>query len=224
VSNPAVSPSSPATSTPAGAPATASPPRAAPTQASRHPKPALTTTGIVVNAAGAVLPNPRRTPGALNPAVTQATIHSTICVPGWTATIRPSSSYTTEVKIQQLAAGYAYRHDKNPGDYEEEHLTSLEIGGSPTAAANLWPEPYFATDGARTKDRIENKLHALVCSGVISLATAQHAIAGNWWVAYNTYDAAVPAPAPTRPAPTTTTTRAAPAPVTNPGGVQIFYK
>jgi hypothetical protein len=47
------------------------------------------------------------------------------------------------------------------------------------------------------KDRIENRLHALVCSGVVSLATAQHAIARNWWVAYNTYKAA---PAPRRTA------------------------
>ncbi len=168
----------------------------------------------MVSATGAILPNRRRTPGAINPAVTQADIHSTICVPGWTASIRPASSYTTALKIQQLASGYAYNGDLNTGDYEEDHLISLEIGGSPASPANLWPEPYAATDGARTKDRIENKLHSLVCAGVISLATAQRAIAGNWWIAYNTYEGdSVPAPV----APSQKTT-AAPAPVTHPNG------
>src|ERR1700686_2489678 len=44
---------------------------------------------------------------ALNPAVTQATIATTICVSGWTATVRPPSSYTSSLKIEQLAA-FAY--------------------------------------------------------------------------------------------------------------------
>ncbi|MBV8598859.1 MAG: hypothetical protein JO017_08565, partial [Actinobacteria bacterium] len=36
-----------------------------------------------------VLASPTLTPGATNPDVTQATIGSTICVRGWTATVRP---------------------------------------------------------------------------------------------------------------------------------------
>jgi hypothetical protein len=35
------------------------------------------------------LPSRTLTPGATNPAVTQATIHQTICVRGWTASMRP---------------------------------------------------------------------------------------------------------------------------------------
>jgi hypothetical protein len=150
----------------------------------------------VINSAGAILPDSTRTPGAVNPAVTQANIHSTICVSGWTQTVRPPSNYTTDLKVQQLASGYVYRGDQTTSDYEEDHLIALELGGSPTSPLNLWPEPYSAADGALTKDQIENKLHALVCSGVISLATAQSTIAHNWWVAYETYSAA-PAPAPT---------------------------
>ena len=34
-----------------------------------------------------------------NPAVTQETIGTTICVPGWTRGARPSSSYARRVKI-----------------------------------------------------------------------------------------------------------------------------
>lgn len=149
--------------------------------------PVDTTGGVTINAAGAVLPDPRRTPGAINPAVNQSDIHSTICVSGWTATVRPSSTYTTDLKVKQLASGYAYRGDTSTADYEEDHLISLEIGGSPTSELNLWPEPYNTPDGARVKDVVENKLHDLVCAGSITLATAQHAIASNWWTAYLTY-------------------------------------
>jgi len=151
------------------------------------PNPAHATGGITVNPAGAVLPNSARTPGAINPAVSQANIGRTICVSGWTATIRPPSSYTTELKVQQLASGYTYKGDTAKGDYEEDHLVSLELGGAPSAEANLWPEPYKAPEGARVKDVVENKLHSLVCDHAVSLATAQRAIASNWWVAYQTY-------------------------------------
>jgi hypothetical protein len=143
--------------------------------------------GITVNAAGAVLPNQARTPGALNPLVTQANIATTICVSGWTATIRPPSSFTTALKVQQLASGYTYNGDRATKDYEEDHLISLEIGGAPNDPANLWPEPYNSPEGARVKDVVESKLHALVCSHSITLATAQRAIASNWWTAYQTY-------------------------------------
>jgi hypothetical protein len=134
-----------------------------------------------------VLPDPQRTPGATNPAVTQDNIDSTICVPGWTDTVRPPSSYTTAVKARQLASGYAYHGDTSTADYEEDHLISLEIGGSPASELNLWPEPYKVPDGARVKDAVENKLHALVCSRTITLVTAQNAIARDWWAAYLKY-------------------------------------
>ena len=151
------------------------------------------TGGISVNSAGAVLPNSARTPGAINPSVTQATIGRTICVSGWTATIRPPSSVTTNLKVAQLDSGYTYKGDTATGDYEEDHLISLELGGAPSAEANLWPEPYNAPEGARVKDQVENKLHTLICGGTITLATAQRAIANNWWVAYQTYVGAAPA-------------------------------
>jgi Protein of unknown function (DUF3761) len=151
------------------------------------------TGGITINAAGAVLPNSARTPGSINTAVTQASIGRTICVSGWTSTVRPSSSVTTSLKVAQLASGYTYKGDTATADYEEDHLISLELGGAPSAEANLWPEPYNSPEGARVKDVVENKLHTLVCGGAITLATAQRAIATNWWVAYQRYVGAVPA-------------------------------
>lgn len=129
-------------------------------------------------------PDPLLTPGATNPAVTQATIATTICVSGWTATVRPPASYTTALKKRQLAAyGYA---DTTLADYEEDHLISLEIGGAPRDPLNLWPEPYGVSlsdgtaVGAREKDQLENYLHRQVCRGQMRLAAAQALIAAHW--------------------------------------------
>jgi hypothetical protein len=136
--------------------------------------------------AAIVLPLVGVTPGATNPAVTQANIQSTICTSGYTATIRPPASYTTKLKAQQLATTYKTYADKNLASYEEDHLISLEIGGNPTDPKNLWPQPYAGT-GARVKDQVENKLHDLVCANKMPLATAQKLISTNWYAAYQTY-------------------------------------
>ena len=118
--------------------------------------------------------------------MTQQTIRSTICRTGYTSTIRPSSSYTPGLKIQQLSSGYALRGDRSTADYEEDHLIALEIGGSPASPRNLWPEPEWAI-GAKAKDLLENQLHDLVCSGELPLRVAQRAMATNWWRAYQRY-------------------------------------
>jgi hypothetical protein len=132
------------------------------------------------------LPNHTLTRGAWNLAVTQATIHSTICVSGWTKTIRPPTSYTNRLKVAQIKTyGFA---DKLVGDYEEDHLISLELGGSPRSTKNLWPEPHHIKVGgldlgSYTKDGFETHLKSLVCAGKLTLAKARAEIAGNW-VAY----------------------------------------
>ena len=108
-----------------------------------------------------------RVPGVLNPDVTQATIGSTICVHGWTATVRPPVDYTNELKQRQMRA---YGLVGPASGYQEDHLISLELGGDPTDPGNLWPEPY---PRAADVDRIENELNAEVCSGRLALADAQ---------------------------------------------------
>jgi len=117
--------------------------------------------------ASSVLADAVRTPGMLNPDVTQATIRSTICVHGWTATVRPPVEYTNELKVSQMRA---YGEAGPPSGYQEDHLISLELGGDPTDPRNLWPEPY---PRAADVDRIENELNAEVCSGRLTLAEAQ---------------------------------------------------
>jgi hypothetical protein len=140
---------------------------------------------LAASTAFAQLPNKKRTPGATNPDVTQANIHQTICVSGWTATIRPPSSYTTKLKKQQIEE-YHYK-DKRLSEYEEDHLISLQLGGNPTDPKNLWPQPYRITCGARVKDVVETKLKRMVCDGEITLAEAQKVIATNWIAAYKKY-------------------------------------
>ena len=120
-------------------------------------------------------------PGATNPTVTQANIHQTICVSGWTKTIRPPASYTDRLKEQQMAALGLIGA---PSDYEEDHLISLEIGGNPTDPNNLWPQRWHGDWNARQKDAIETKLKRLVCAGTITLAEAQTEISTDWVAAY----------------------------------------
>jgi hypothetical protein len=115
----------------------------------------------------AVVASWTRTPGVLNPDVTQATIAATICRHGWTRTIRPPVSYTNDLKRRQLRA-FGLRGP--PAAYQEDHLISLELGGHPRDARNLWPEPY---PRAAEVDRLENDLNHRVCAGALSLSEAQ---------------------------------------------------
>ena len=108
-----------------------------------------------------------RTPGVINPDVTQATIRSTICKSGWTRTVRPPVSYTNALKSRQLRE-YGLRGP--PSAFQEDHLISLELGGNPTDPRNLWPEPY---PRASAVDQIENDLNHRVCAGSLTLAEAQ---------------------------------------------------
>jgi hypothetical protein len=127
---------------------------------------------------GQPLPDPRCTPGAVNPAVTQANIATTICRRGWTKTVRPPQSYTETLKRQQITQ-YGYS-DKRMGSYEEDHLVSLELGGAPSDPANLWPEPGASPN---PKDAVEGALNRAICSHRVTLAAAQQAIASDWTTA-----------------------------------------
>jgi hypothetical protein len=138
-----------------------------------------------------VLPNSQFTPGAINPAVTQGNIQSTICVSGFTDSIRPPVSYTNKLKKIELAAGGSYFFEvagfgSALGNYELDHLISLQLGGNPTDVKNLWVEPYSGNN-ARKKDVIETALKRLVCSNKMLLVDAQKAISTNWVAAYNKY-------------------------------------
>jgi hypothetical protein len=138
-----------------------------------------------------IYPDPARTPGATNPDITQENIRETICNPRWsTKSIRPEASYTNRLKVEQIGE-YGYS-DSRLRDYEEDHFIPLELGGNPTDPKNLWPEPFetsIADGGAHAKDKVENYLHAGVCSGSLTLEQAQREISEDW---YRVYLASVP--------------------------------
>jgi hypothetical protein len=113
--------------------------------ASSDPKPAPSTPPLAPSMSSAA--------GATNPAVTDATVGQTICVPGWTASIRP-----------KLPTRAGYQHD---------HVIPLELGGAPTDGANL---AYVPLARAKADDQVENLLHRLVCSHDMRLADAQRFI------------------------------------------------
>jgi hypothetical protein len=154
-----------------------------------QPQPAPGTCHYVVlsAAAGDYLPDPHCTPGATNPRVTQADLATTVCKPGYTATIRPPASVTGREK---RASEAAYGFTAKASTTEYDHLISLELGGDPNSPLNLWPEPNKtrASGVNNPKDRVEDKLKALVCDAVhgkayLPLARAQQLIATNWTTA-----------------------------------------
>jgi hypothetical protein len=111
-----------------------------------------------------------------NPAVTQDTIAETICVPGWTATVRPSTSYTQPIK-RQLIAALPATADHDMADYELDHWVPLAVGGEPAARVNLvlqlWPE-------AHRKDVVEARVHRRVCAGVLTLEQGRACFVIDW--------------------------------------------
>jgi len=123
------------------------------------------------------LPLPSTT-GAVDPAITQDNLQSTVCVPGYTKTVRPPVAYTNSLKRQLLANEYA-----GQGDLEStqlDHLVPLSIGGHPSEPANLWPQSYGSQRDASYKDTCERRTGSAVCSGEVSLLDAQRGFMEDW--------------------------------------------
>ncbi len=121
-----------------------------------------------------ILPDSKLTPGAVLP-VTKADI----CVPGYTKKVR---NVPASLK-RQVYAEYGITSHK-AGDFEVDHLISLELGGS-NSIKNLWPQSYKTQPwNARVKDALENELHDEICKGTIDMAAAQKEIATDWVASY----------------------------------------
>jgi hypothetical protein len=147
---------------------------------------ALLCTACLAFAADPVfVPDPARTPGALNPDITAETFHQKICVEG-ASQYRPSASYTTGLKKLQLRDN-GYR-DRDPTEYEEDHLIPLSLGGHPRSPKNLWPQPWQGRWGAHEKDRLEVALYKAACRGEITLGEAQAAFTPDWTASFKRYE------------------------------------
>ena len=135
---------------------------------------AIAVTGLAL-AEGSVgqapfVPDHARTPGAVNHEVTQENIAQTVCVPGYTKTIRPSSSYTSRLKVGQM------KELGLPGtmhDYHEDHLVPLCVGGAPRDERNLWPQPVTGQWTDKVKDQLEASVCRAVCRGAMTLGEGQ---------------------------------------------------
>ena len=132
-------------------------------------------------------PDPRCTPGALDPAVTQASIGSTICRSGWTSSVRPPESVTEPEKRASIAS---YGDGGSTSSYEYDHDVPLELGGAVNDPRNLWPEPDYSSHPGyylNPKDHLERALNRLVCAREMPLSQAQRLIAADWVSAYHRY-------------------------------------
>jgi len=132
---------------------------------------------------GYPLPDPRCTPGGINPSVTEEMLRDT----NWrTGCIR--NCQTSEALKHVTYRWYGIQKPRpNSGENqvcELDHLVPLELGGS-DGLGNIWPQcgpnatvlehRYF-----KIKDRVENYLADEVKAGRVSLDAAQRGIASDW--------------------------------------------
>jgi hypothetical protein len=117
-------------------------------------------------------PDRRCSPGAYSSGLTRAVI----CGAGFTTSsirnVPDSEKHAVEIEYGMVARPYGRT-------IEIDHIVSLELGGA-NDIANLFPEPGSGTANYHEKDRLENRLHDLVCGGGMSLRTAQRGIASDW--------------------------------------------
>lgn len=131
------------------------------------------------------LPNQEVAPGALNLAVTQANLRGTVCIAGWTKTIRPSSSYVRRLEAEQMRT---LGLPGSPKDYHLDHRVPLCAGGHPTDPRNLWPQPLEAEWRDADKNQLEASVCRQLCRGDITLQEAQAIfLAPDWTREYERY-------------------------------------
>jgi hypothetical protein len=135
------------------------------------------------SANGFLLPDPKCTPGAINPTLTAQVLQhrdfTTKCV---------RNDATSEEQKHATYVAYGIRKpEHNEGETqtcELDHLISLELGGADTLD-NIWPQ--CGPPGVELKERffkqkdiVEDHLGELVKLGKIDLAEAQKRIATDW--------------------------------------------
>ena len=146
----------------------------------QEPEPGTCTVG---SREGYPVPDPRCTPGGIDPSVTADTLRD----PAWrTRCLRDCQ--TSEGEKHVTYSWYSLPRPRgNSGENqvcELDHLVPLELGGA-DGLGNIWPEcgPDATTLDARyfkVKDRVENYLAEAVRDGQMPLGEAQRAIAADW--------------------------------------------
>jgi hypothetical protein len=140
-------------------------------------------TALVLSAAGWAqhkdIPDQGRTPGAVDPDITQENIAHTVCVAGYTKTVRPPTRYTDRLKRRQMRE---LGLEGSARDYQEDHLVPLCVGGAPRDPHNLWPQPLNGRWSAAMKDQLESSVCRQVCRGEITLKQGQAIFLQADWV------------------------------------------
>jgi hypothetical protein len=130
------------------------------------------------------LPDHRCSPGAVSSKLTKARICSADFRTGPIRNVPQALKFAVE-------RAYGMRARRYGRALEIDHIVSLELGGS-NDVANLFPEPGRGIATYHDKDRLENRLHDLVCAGKVPLRTAQRAIASDWTTLYRRVFGAAP--------------------------------
>jgi hypothetical protein len=128
------------------------------------------------NCKHSVEPDRRCSPGAYSNGLTMSVICATSFRTGTIRNVPESEKHAIELEYGMPARSYGRT-------IEIDHIVSLELGGS-NDIANLFPEPGTGAANYHVKDRLENRLHAMVCSGAISPTAARRQIAGDWVALY----------------------------------------
>jgi hypothetical protein len=171
-----------------GAPAVVAAPVAAAPSASEAvripgaPRPPSPIYGVAAD--GALLPSATLTSGVADPTLTAAQL----CKPGYVSAARRFSAGTKRQVFADYGVPWATR-----AAYRVDELIPLSLGGLPQHR-NLWPVPAAGAHGIAEKDSVETKLRHLVCAGTLPLATAQQALATDWFAAEQRYGTATPVP------------------------------
>ena len=121
-------------------------------------------------------PDRRCSPGAYSSKLTKPVICSASFHTSAIRNVPQSKKYAVEAEYGMAQKSYG-------SALEIDHIVSLELGGS-NDIANLFPERASPAPGYHVKDKLENKLHSLVCSGSMTLGSARVGIASNWQSLY----------------------------------------
>lgn len=120
------------------------------------------------------VPNPSLTPGAV-----RAIAFAEVC-----SASDDDLDPTVPAQVQQVVfAEYHVPQQQRGREFQVDYLINPQLGGT-AEVKNLWPQPYTTVWNAQTKDMLEKRLYARVCSGQLSLEQAQQALSSDWIASY----------------------------------------
>ena len=122
------------------------------------------------------LPNPKLTPGATIDAT-----KSDLCGPG-----HADFANTIPIALKRKVFDRYGIGGNTPGAFDVDRLIPLGLGGS-NSIKNLWPQPMSGEWNHDMKNKLEQRLHKMVCDGKLDLKAAQQEIATDWIRAYRKY-------------------------------------